>query len=137
VFDENIFLFSQLYPNVGAQLHTEILLIPPTLRNTPRHNIVDNHRAHGANPCLEFAVAQVEEISAEEAMELSENLNSVKPAMDKAGAMDLAGSVSDKVPTEPAGHPPSTSEITRSADMIQSSPDPVSHSPSVDLGLDT
>jgi hypothetical protein len=112
VFDENIFLFSQLYPNVGAQLHTEILLIPPTLRNTPRHNIVDNHRAHGANPCLEFVVVHIEEISVEEAMELSENLNSVKPAMDQAGAMDLAGSISNQVPTEPAGHPQSTAEFT-------------------------
>ena len=40
VFDESIFPFSSLHPNVGAQLRTELLLLPTHLHN-PR----------GANDC--------------------------------------------------------------------------------------
>jgi hypothetical protein len=44
VFDENIFPFSKLKPNVGPQLRSEILLLPPSLIN-PTHGGVSttNH----------------------------------------------------------------------------------------------
>jgi hypothetical protein len=31
VFDQHIFPFSKLHPNAGARLHSEILLLPPSL----------------------------------------------------------------------------------------------------------
>jgi hypothetical protein len=31
VFDENVFSFSKLHPNVGSRLHSKILLLPPSL----------------------------------------------------------------------------------------------------------
>lgn len=34
VFDENIFPFASLHENAGARLHSEILLLPPSLRNS-------------------------------------------------------------------------------------------------------
>jgi hypothetical protein len=46
VFDKNVFPFSQLHPNAGAQLRAQILLLPPTLCNSL-----------GANPGLEIAGA--------------------------------------------------------------------------------
>jgi hypothetical protein len=31
VFDENVFSFSKLHPNVDSRLHSKILLLPPSL----------------------------------------------------------------------------------------------------------
>jgi hypothetical protein len=63
VFDENVFPFSELHKNVDAQLHAEIFLLPPPLRNFHGHDVVDNHRAYGTNPGVEVVGVQVEEIT--------------------------------------------------------------------------
>ena len=42
VFDEHIFPFVELHPNVGARLRSEILLLPPTLTN-PSHDFGDDN----------------------------------------------------------------------------------------------
>jgi hypothetical protein len=49
VFDETVFPFSQLHPNAGSQLHAEILVLPPTLRNSHEDDLVGGHRTNGAN----------------------------------------------------------------------------------------
>lgn len=38
IFDENIFPFADLHPNVGAKLTSEILLLSPNTRGTPVHS---------------------------------------------------------------------------------------------------
>jgi hypothetical protein len=53
LFDENVCPFSQLHPNVGSQLRTKILLLPPSLRNSHEGVLVDDHCANGANPSSE------------------------------------------------------------------------------------
>jgi hypothetical protein len=63
VFDKNIFSFLQHHPNIGAH-YAEILLLPPTLCHSIEHEVVDNHRAHGANPGLEINDVQANEIAA-------------------------------------------------------------------------
>ena len=40
IFDEQVFPFSKLHPNAGAQLRSEILLLPDTLRD---HGLGDVH----------------------------------------------------------------------------------------------
>jgi hypothetical protein len=43
VFDENVFSFVKLYPNAGARLMSEILLLPPSLISHKNQlNGVDN-----------------------------------------------------------------------------------------------
>jgi hypothetical protein len=61
-----MFSFADLHANSGAQLHAEILLLPPSLHNFHGHDAVDDHRAYGANHGSEFAGVQVEEISMQE-----------------------------------------------------------------------
>jgi hypothetical protein len=56
VFDENDFPFSQLHPNVGSQLRSEILLLPPALRNSHEHGLVDGQGSNGTNLGTEHAV---------------------------------------------------------------------------------
>jgi len=43
VFDEEIFPFKDLHPNAGARLHSEILLLPSSLRNDPGDGHLDDH----------------------------------------------------------------------------------------------
>jgi hypothetical protein len=53
VFDKDIFPFSELHSNAGAQLRAKIPLLPPSLRNFHGDAVVADHRAHGANPVVE------------------------------------------------------------------------------------
>jgi hypothetical protein len=47
-FDENVFPFSKLHDNAGARLKDEILLLPPSLRNsTSGDELVDDHVSNG------------------------------------------------------------------------------------------
>jgi hypothetical protein len=62
VFDENDFPFSQLHPNACSQLKSKNFLLPPVLRNSHEHGLVDGQGANGANPSAEHVV-QAEEIS--------------------------------------------------------------------------
>jgi hypothetical protein len=63
VFDENIFPFSKLHSNARAQLCAKILLLPPSLRNFHGDAVVAGHRAHGANPVVEYVVVHAEEVT--------------------------------------------------------------------------
>jgi hypothetical protein len=106
VFDENIFPFSQLHPNVGAQLHAEIQLIPRTLR-TPSRNDVDNNVADGANPGanldLEHVDVQTEELTylqagAQSGVEESAEISTIV-AMDLVATIDPTESALDLAST--------------------------------------
>jgi hypothetical protein len=52
MFDESIFPFANLHPNVGAHFCAEISLLPPSLRtlNNDHGNDIVPHVAHGADP---------------------------------------------------------------------------------------
>jgi hypothetical protein len=107
VFDENVFPFSQLHPNVGAQLHAEIQLPPPMLC-TPLENDVDNHVANGANSGLEHVDVQAEELTdlqagAHSGAEYSAK-NSVVAAMDLIVMADLAKFALDLVSANRPGY---------------------------------
>jgi hypothetical protein len=49
VFDENIFPFSKLHSNASARLRSEILLLPPALRNSSGNESVIDQLSNGAN----------------------------------------------------------------------------------------
>jgi hypothetical protein len=56
VFDEGLFSFANLHPNVGAHLRAKISLLPSslcTLNNDHGNDIVADHVAHGADPVIE------------------------------------------------------------------------------------
>jgi hypothetical protein len=63
VFDEDVFPFSTLHPNVGAHLRAEIDLLPPSLRTTHRLELEVDHRANGADPTTESLDVQGSEES--------------------------------------------------------------------------
>jgi hypothetical protein len=63
VFDESVFPFSTLHPNVGAQLRSKIQLLHPTLRNSLRDDLVDGLMANGANPVAERVDVQAKEVT--------------------------------------------------------------------------
>jgi hypothetical protein len=74
VFDEGVFPFSSLHPNSGAQLHSDILLLPPPLRNSYEGELVATGKTNGANvadPLVEPHV-QGEEFIAENSLLLQE-----------------------------------------------------------------
>jgi hypothetical protein len=121
MFDETIFPFSQLHPNAGSQLHAEILLLPPTLRNFHEDALVDDHRDNGANPgATEFDGVQVDEITEETAGQ--ETSSSVAPQQMNNEA-DLA---MDPVVTEDQGESTWRSAHVQQTESVESVPDPVS-----------
>jgi hypothetical protein len=111
VFDENIFPFSQFYPNTSIQLHTEIQLLPPMLC-TPFGNDVDNHVANGTNPnanlCLEHVDVQAEEFTDLQAGTQSRAEESAKNsavmAMDLVSTANPTKSVLDPVSAHRPGY---------------------------------
>jgi hypothetical protein len=54
VFDENVFPFKSLYPNAGALLRKQILLLDPSLRNLEQGDVlIDDSNVtntHAPNP---------------------------------------------------------------------------------------
>jgi hypothetical protein len=46
VFDEHVFPFSKLPGNAGPRLQSEILLLPPSLINSPGGDLASNHMTH-------------------------------------------------------------------------------------------
>jgi hypothetical protein len=100
VFDENVFPFSQLNSNAGAQLHAKILLLPPALCNFDGDDVVAGHLAHGANPVVVNDGVQTNEISEEQA-HIAHGIGS---SMDLAatanrGSSNRPRSAPDPVPT--------------------------------------
>jgi hypothetical protein len=88
MFDEGVFPFSSLHPNSGAQLHSDILLLPPPLRNSYEGEFVATGRTNGANvvdPLVEPHV-QGEEFIAE---------NSLAPPGIQASTSGAATEVTD------------------------------------------
>jgi hypothetical protein len=55
------FAFSQLHPNGGAQLRSEILLLPPPLCNSYEGELVATGRANSANPSNPLVESHVQE----------------------------------------------------------------------------
>jgi hypothetical protein len=50
IFDKNVFPFSHFHNNTGARLRSEILLLPPSLRNPlPGDESLDGHVPNGEN----------------------------------------------------------------------------------------
>jgi hypothetical protein len=52
IFDENVFPFSELHPNAGARLRSEINLLHPTLLNLGGETVHDQHTNATNIPCL-------------------------------------------------------------------------------------
>jgi hypothetical protein len=107
VFDENVFPFSQLNSNAGAQLHAKILLLPPGLCNFDGDDVVAGHLAHGANPVVVNDGVQTNEISEEQAhiahgigssMDLAATANPAESSSD-SGSSNRPRSAPDPMPT--------------------------------------
>jgi hypothetical protein len=114
VFDESVFSFSNLHPNVGPQLHAEIMLLRPTLRNSHEDVLVDDHRANGANLGSEFNGVQGDEIIGQAASQYAasssiaqqQGENVAEGVMDPVGAVDPGVSVSNLAPIHQPGSTP-------------------------------
>jgi hypothetical protein len=106
VFDEGVFPFATLHPNVGAHLHAEISLLPPSLRtlnNVHGNDVVVDHVAHGANPVVEsHDVQETSLIGTPPSNDAATTFSSsVEQAMDHATAANLGESSSAGAPNDP------------------------------------
>jgi histone deacetylase 1/2 len=93
IFDENIFPFSELHPNAGARLHSEIDLLHPTLTNSGAETVVGNM----TNTTHHVSVSPVENAGQEpaetaDAMHMQYQAPSVSHEDDSADSFDLAPS---------------------------------------------
>jgi hypothetical protein len=119
VFDEDVFPFLKLHPNAGY-IRAKISLLPPSLRNSHRHEIEVDHRANGANPTTESLDVQVPEESSIGAPHLNGALAfPTGQAMDPAATLDPIESpstrgrtsASDLQPTDRPGSAPQPTNI--------------------------
>jgi histone deacetylase 1/2 len=60
VFDESVFPFSELHPNAGVLLRSEILLLPPELLNASGTTTVPDHMHHCSTNPSDHAAAPPE-----------------------------------------------------------------------------
>jgi hypothetical protein len=95
MFDENVFPFSKLHSNAGAQLRAKILLLAPSLRNFYRDVVVADHRAHDANPIVENVGVQAKEVTNEQGQQ-EDMSESIEVAMGPVAAIDPAESASNQ-----------------------------------------
>jgi hypothetical protein len=105
VFDEGVFPFATLHPNVGAHLRAEISLLPPslcTLNNVHGNDVVVDHVAHGADPVVEsHDVQETSSIGTPPSNDAAATFSSsVEHAMDHAAIANLGKSSSAGVPND-------------------------------------
>lgn len=124
VFDENIFPFSKLLPNVGPRLRSEVLLLPPSLLNpTPGHEHVDDHRPNATDhmPGVvqdNFCEAQeenLEENGAASTTPASNNAVSSGGSPEADPHPPLRASALDQTPTAAPGRASSSDQAPSSA----------------------
>jgi hypothetical protein len=116
MFDENDFPFLQFHSNAGTQLRAKILLLPPTLRNYHRDDLVDGHLAHGANPVAD----QVTENHGVLVDEHGHSALDIGRSMDPLATTDLSESSLDHTPDNGLRSAPGSGLNSTSRGSIQS-----------------
>lgn len=107
VFDEHKFPFSSLHPNAGAQLRSEILLLPESLRDGVVNTNVPPLVTSSNQAAQPLAAHNIQLLKEETASNLQQSGHPVQPA---PGTIPCAASSSDHAP---AGSAPATSSPGR------------------------
>ena len=128
-FDENVFPFSQLHPNVGARLRQEISLLPPDLQPLPYDQggeLMSDHMFNSNNSCEELCAGDGGEFHADsvadaETASLASPPTSApttsSPGETTSPIVQLIGSLSDLAPGFPASVSPTRTGADPTADL--------------------